>query len=199
MRAQELREDEVSVQKLRENHETIQKLTSQLQETQDQMNSMNDSGDCQDVESNFCVILSHVSSQPAMIPSSRSMLSRDKRLPLNTWSSSGLQGNVFGGQCSTFDSLRDHPQRIHPDDVTRERGAVPPAAGTETIFTRDDRQHQGIIPMPTFATRPSTMSSTIPVELQQICMVGQQRRKYRSCNSTNSPIHNRFWCGKYDS
>ena len=40
-RAQELRVDEVSVQKVREN----QQLTSQLQEMQEQMNSMNDSGD----------------------------------------------------------------------------------------------------------------------------------------------------------
>ena len=43
-RDQEQRIDEVSVQKLGENHETIQKLTSQLQEMQDQMNSMNDPG-----------------------------------------------------------------------------------------------------------------------------------------------------------
>ena len=43
-RAQELQVDEVSVQKFRENHETIQKLTSQLQEVQEQINSMNDSG-----------------------------------------------------------------------------------------------------------------------------------------------------------
>ena len=43
-RAQEQRIDEVSVQKIRENHETIQQLTSQLQEMQDQMNSMTDSG-----------------------------------------------------------------------------------------------------------------------------------------------------------
>ena len=41
-RAQELRLDEVSVQKLGENHETRQKLTSQLQEMQDQTNSMTD-------------------------------------------------------------------------------------------------------------------------------------------------------------
>ena len=49
-RAQEQRTDEVSVQKSRENHETIQQLTSQLQQMQEQMN---DSGDFQDVESNF--------------------------------------------------------------------------------------------------------------------------------------------------
>ena len=40
-RPRELRVDEVSSQKLRENHETIQKLTSQLQEMQEQMRSMN--------------------------------------------------------------------------------------------------------------------------------------------------------------
>ena len=52
-RAQELQVDEVSGRKLREDHETIQKLTSQLQSLQEQMNSMNDSGEFQDAESNF--------------------------------------------------------------------------------------------------------------------------------------------------
>ena len=84
-RAREQRVDEVSVQKSRENHETVQKLASQLQQMQEQMGSMNDSGDFQDVESNYSGRLSHVSSQPAMIPSSRALLSRDKRLPLDTW------------------------------------------------------------------------------------------------------------------
>ena len=46
--------------------------------------------------------LSHVCSQPEMIPSSRSFLSRDKRLPLDTWNQSGVQGNVSGNQFSTF-------------------------------------------------------------------------------------------------
>ena len=41
-RAQE-RVDDVPIQKLRENHETLQKLISQLQEMQEQMNSMSDS------------------------------------------------------------------------------------------------------------------------------------------------------------
>ena len=161
-----------------------------MQEMQDQMNSTNDSGYFQDVESNYSGRLSHVSSQPAKIPSSRSMLIRDERLPLNTWKSSGLQENVFGNQFSTSDSLRDQPQRIHPDDVQRERGAVSPAAGTETIFTSDDRQNQGTIPIPTFAGRPLTMSSTIPVELPQNYLVGQQRQQ--NFNSTTSLIQNRF-------
>ena len=49
-RAQELGADEVSVQMLRVNHETIQQLTSQLQQMQEQMNSLNGSGDFEDVE-----------------------------------------------------------------------------------------------------------------------------------------------------
>ena len=99
-----------------------------------------------------------------MFPSSRSMLSRDKRLPLDTWNTCGLQENVFGDQFSTFDSLRDHPQGIDSCGTQRERGSVPQATGTGTFFTRDDKQNRGTISMPTFAGRPSTMSSTIPVD-----------------------------------
>ena len=143
--------------KLRENHEIIQKLTSQLQDMQDQMNSMDDSGEFREVESNYSGRLSHVSSYLAMIPSSRSMLSRGKRLPRATWNTSGLQKNVFVNQFSTFDSPRDHPQGIHSCATQRERGSVPQAPGTDdTFFTRDDKQNKGTIPMPTFAGRPST-------------------------------------------
>ena len=97
----------------------------QLQEMEEQMNSMNDSRTFQGVESNHSGRLSHVSSQLAMIPSSRSMLSRDKRLPLDTWNTPGPQENVFGNQFSTFDSPRDHLQGIHPCAPQRERGSVP--------------------------------------------------------------------------
>ena len=136
-RAQELQVDEVSVQKLRENHETIQQLVSQLQQMLEQMNSMNDSGDSQDVESNSSGRLSHVSSQPAMIPSSRSLLSRDKRLPLDTWNQSGLQENVLGNQFSTLDLPRDHPQRIQSDNAQRNREAVPEAGKTTSQTSVD--------------------------------------------------------------
>ena len=128
-RAQEQRMDEVSVQKLRENHETIQQLTSQLQQVQEKMNSMSDSGDVQDVESNESGRLSHVSSQPVMIPSSRVFLSRDKRLPLDTWNQSGLQENVVENQFSTFDSPRDYSKRIQSHDLQRNREAAPETEG----------------------------------------------------------------------
>ena len=83
------------MEKLRKNHQTIQQFTSHLQQMQEQMNSMNDSGDFQDVKSNCSGRLSHVSSQLAMIPSSRALLSRDKRLPLDTRNQSRLPENVF--------------------------------------------------------------------------------------------------------
>ena len=86
------------------------------------------------MESNYSGRLSYVSSQPAMIPSSRSMLSRDKRLPLGTWNTSGLQENVFGTQFSTFDSPRDHPQGIHSCETHREQGSVPQATGGWDLF-----------------------------------------------------------------
>ena len=176
-RAQEQQVDEFSIQKLRENHETDQQLTFQLQQVQGQLNSMNDSGDFQDVESKFCGRSSHVSSQLAMIPSSRALRSRDKRLPLDTWNQSGVQQNVFGNQISTCDSPRDFPQRIHSSDVQRNREAVPEAGRTKTIHTSENRLNQDTIPMPTFATRPLTTSSTMPVKLPQNNMVGQQRQQ----------------------
>ena len=111
-RAQELRVDEFSVQKLRESHETIQKPTSQLQEMQEQMNSMNDSGEVQDVESNCSGKFSHVPSQPAGIPSPRSMLGCDKRLPFDRWNLSGSQENVFVNPRSRFGSSQTPYQRI---------------------------------------------------------------------------------------
>ena len=94
-RAQVQQVEEFSSQKLRENHGTIQQLTFQLQQFQEQMNSMNSSGEFQDIESNYIGRLSHISRQLVMIPSSRSLHSRDKRMPLDTWNQSGVQENVF--------------------------------------------------------------------------------------------------------
>ena len=134
-RAQELQVDEFSEQKWRENQIKrkswkIQRLTSKLQDVQWQMNSMNDSGEFQSVESNHSGRQSYVPSQPAMIPSSRSMLSRDKRLPFDTWNTSELQEKRFW--MSMFDVwfTRNHHQGLHPCAPQRERGSVPQATGT---------------------------------------------------------------------
>ena len=62
-RAQDLRVDEFSAQQLGKSHDTIQKLPSQIQELQEKVNCMNDSGEFQDIKSNYSGKLSHVTSQ----------------------------------------------------------------------------------------------------------------------------------------
>ena len=159
------------------------------------MNSVSDSGDFQDVESNYSGRLSHVSSLPAMIPSSRSVPSRGERLPPFTWNQSGLQEKVFGNQFSTFDSFRDHPQRIQSDDVQRNREAVPEAGRTmktDKIKAQFQCRH--------FPTRPWTTSSTIPVDLPQNYMIGQQRQQISELHFDKFTNPQSFFlCGKFDS
>ena len=176
-RAQVQQVDDFSIQKLREKHETMQLLTSPLQQLQKQLNSVNSSGAFQDIESNYSGRLSHVSSHAEMIPSSRALLSRDRRLPLVTWNQSGVQENAFGNQFSTFDSPRDYSERISSENVRRTREAVPHQTKVKVSLTSEDGQTYGTIPMPPFASRPFTTSSTIRVELPQNYMVGQQRQQ----------------------
>ena len=52
---------------------------------------MSDPGEFREVESNHSGRLSHVSSELVMIPSSPSLLSRDRRLPLDTCNQSEFQ------------------------------------------------------------------------------------------------------------
>ena len=51
--AEELRVDEFSMQKLTENHWAIQQLIFQMQQMQEQMNSMNGSGEFYNIESKY--------------------------------------------------------------------------------------------------------------------------------------------------
>ena len=81
----------------------------------------------------------------------------------------------FWNQFSTFDSPRDFPQRISSENVHRNREAIPHQPKVKASLTSGDGQNNGTIPMPTFASRPLTTSSTIPVELPQNYVGGQQR------------------------
>ena len=96
----------------RNSQRAIHKLTSQLQGMERQMNSMNDSGEFQEVESNQSGRLSYVPSLPATIPSYRCLLSRDKRLPLSKWNASGPKWLMAITFCA-FDSPQKPFQRIH--------------------------------------------------------------------------------------
>ena len=136
---------------------------------------MNDSGEFQEVESNHSGRLSHVPSQPEVIPSSSSMLSRDKRLPSDTWK------RFFGHQFSTFGSPGNPSHGIHygvAQNTKSETESVPRATGTGTSFARGDEQNKGTIPMPMFARKPLTMSSSIPVEIPQNPVVEKLRENH---------------------
>ena len=153
--AQELRVDEFALQKLRES------LSSQVQESQERMNYLNDSGEFQEVESNCSGNFSHVPSQPARVPSPRSMLSCDKRLP-ETWNPPELQENVFANPRSTLDSLQIPFQRIHPFMKPNAAGEAPAPISTGKLVARENERIRSTIPMPTFSRRPQTMSYFVP-------------------------------------
>ena len=129
-RGQELRVDEFSVQKLRESHGTMQKVTSQLQEMQERRNYLNDPGEFHEVESNHCGKFSHAPSQPARVPSPRSMLSCDKRLQPETWNPPGLQQNVSANPRSALESLQIPHQGIHPYMTPNAAGEAPALTST---------------------------------------------------------------------
>ena len=124
--------------------------------------------------------LSYVPSQPAAIPSSRSMLSRDKRLPLDTWNTSGSQENVFGNQFSTFDSSQNHHQEIHHCTTPRETGSVPQAIGTGTSFARDEGHN----------SNADICKKAVDHEFRwifrRIRWLDSKDSKCRNCNSTSS-------------
>ena len=107
------------------------------------------------------------------------LTSQFQQIPLDTWNQSGLQENVFGNQFSTFDSPRDHPQRIPSDDVERNREAAPLdlQPKVKTSLTSEDGQNYSTIPMPMFASRPLTASFEHPVDIPQNYVVGQQRQQ----------------------
>ena len=140
------------------------------------MNSLNDSGEFQEVESNHSGRLSPVPSQPAPIPSSRTLLSRDKRLPLDTWNTSGIQENVKGINFLHF---------VRSKIITKELNILRHVLQDrfqcmlvqELLSEEMKIKIRGTIPMPTFARRTSTMSSLCPVDIPQNSIVGQQRQQ----------------------
>ena len=84
---------------------------------------------------------------------------------------------LLGYQFSTFDSSQNHYLGIHRSTTPSATGTIPVYIGTETLVARDEDQNRGTIPMPTFARRPSIMSSFFPVDIPQNSMVGKQRQQ----------------------
>ena len=66
------------------------KLTSQIQELQERVNSMNDSGEFQEIES-----IRRGKSSRVPVPSPRALSSSDQSLRSDTWNLSGSQGKFL--------------------------------------------------------------------------------------------------------
>ena len=148
-----------------------------------------DSGEFQDVESICSGKLSHVPSQPAIVPSPCGMLSRDQRLRPDTWNLSGTQGNVFGSPLAPIDSSST-PYRgmFHSWNLNATDGApVQDSAGG--LAAGSEEQIRDTIPTPRFARRPSTMNSLFPAEgaYQHNSMAGQQRLQISKLQSHKFP------------
>ena len=107
--------DTISWRKLIEDRDTILELTAKIQELQNEINCMNDSGDCKDTES-VRSGQSHVTSQPVFFPphpDPGGMLSRSLGMPSpSIWDTHGISGNVFANP--TASSSAPYPQESNP-------------------------------------------------------------------------------------
>ena len=93
-RAKQLRIDERSVQD-KESQSTVNQRAVQIQELQDKVNSLDDSMDFHDPETDSSSGLSHVPSHLVIVPSPRGMPGRDSCLQPDTRNLYGTSGNVF--------------------------------------------------------------------------------------------------------
>ena len=111
--------------------------------------------------------------------------------PLDTWNASGPQENVFGNQFSTFDSSHNHYQGIHHSETPSVTESI-----SGRLVARDEDRNKGTIPMPTFASRPSTMSSFFQWIFRKTLWLDSKDSRYRNCNLTNSQHLLQFLCWK---
>ena len=93
------------------------------------------------------------------------------------------------------ESLRCDTRCYRTRNTKRDR-ISPTSNRTGTSFARDDEQNKGTIPMQMFARRPSTMSSSMPVEILQNSMVGQQRQQISELQFDKFPTPASFLCWK---
>ena len=199
-RAQVQQVDEFSIQKLRENHETIPQLTSQLEQLQEQMNSMKRSVEFQDIESNYSGRLSHVSSQPEMIPSSRSLLSRDKiaawcmesirstgprfwKSIFYVWFTSRFSSKKFIRRCAK--KSRSRPWRSEGKNKSDK--------WRRTKLWRNSNSNVCV------KTIRWLRVLNIRLIFRRTMWSDSQDSKYRNYNSTGSLLHHHSRCGKQDS
>ena len=120
---------------------TIQFLTSQIQELQEGLNYVNDSREFHDVGSICSEKLSHVPSQPAVVPSPRAMFSRDQSLRLDTRNLLGKSVLVFDNQLAPIDSVSTSYGGMLQSWNLGATGGDPVRPSTERLVARSEERN----------------------------------------------------------
>ena len=152
--------DTIARRKFVEDRDTILELTGKIQELQNYINCMNESGDFQDAES-VRSGHSHITSQPVSFPPHPvpgGMLSRSlgmpsrKNGPPSTWDTHGISGNVFVNPDAS--SSAPYPQESNPW-VSNVSEHTSPHVMSESQTPAQDQRCQ---------TGPSARNSFVPSE-----------------------------------
>ena len=188
-RVQESRVDESSTRRLIESQDIINELTARIQELQNEVNCLNDSRDFKDAES-VRSGLSHVPSQPALLPPFRDpggMRSR-KDKPPDIWDTHGFSGNVFVDLQASSSS--PYPRGFNPwiSNVTEDTSPHE-TSERQTPDTALDRRCQ---------SGPSARNSFDPMREDFQMIMGQTNNdcRFRILILTNSPHQLRLRAGR---
>ena len=167
------------------------------------MNYLNDSREFQDAESICSRKLSHVPSQPAIVPSLGGMLSRDQSLRSDTWNLLGNSGRVFDSPRAVIHSsstpyqgmLHSWNQNATGENPARESPAKPVA--------RSEERNRETIPTPRFVRRPSNTNSFFPAErvYPQIYVADQSRLQISEVQFDNfsTPSTFSYWKIRFET
>ena len=162
----------------------------------ERVNCMNDSREFQNIDSICSGKISHVPSQPAVVPSLRPMLSRDRSMPPDTLNLSGTQWNVFGIPRHMLDSSQMPHQGILHSTNQSATGGIPVQRSTVRPVARGEERIGSTIPMPMFAGRPSTMNSFLPADIPQNLMAVKQRLQTSELQFDKFTTHSTCSCRK---
>ena len=140
-----------------EDQNTILELRASIQELQNEVNCMNDSRDFKDAES-VRSGLSHVPSQPALLPPYRDpggLQSRNNQPP-DIWNSQGISENVFANPRASSSSPCSGGFNPWISNVTED---TPVLTSTERPVTCGEHQIPDTVLTPRFQTGPSDGNS----------------------------------------
>ena len=129
-------------------------------------------------------------SQQVVVPSPRSMLSRDRSMPLDTWNLFWDTGKRFWQSTSHVRFIADALSRNSFTQTNQSAtGGIPVQRSTGRLVARGEEQIGSTIPMPMFA-------GFLPAEIQQNSIAVQQRLQISELQFDNFTTPSTFSCWK---